>query len=87
MKQLLLLAVIHLLIFHQYKKDKSEALAPKKDSRPIEAIVQGDKDHRFRSTIARTNETSDSSNISGQPVPLRPTHTVHFLPAIPAILK
>ncbi len=30
MKQLLCVVVIHLLILHQYKKDKSEALAPKK---------------------------------------------------------
>ncbi|MGZ8558000.1 MAG: hypothetical protein ACXWWC_06705 [Chitinophagaceae bacterium] len=29
MKPLLLLVVIHLMVFHQYKKDKSETLAPK----------------------------------------------------------
>lgn len=30
MKQLLLLAIIHLLIFHQYSKDKKELLSPQK---------------------------------------------------------
>jgi len=31
MKPLLLIVIIHLLIFHQYRKDKNEALAPKKN--------------------------------------------------------
>jgi hypothetical protein len=30
MKELLLLAIIHLLIFHQYSKDKKELLSPQK---------------------------------------------------------
>lgn len=87
MKQLLLLAVIHLLIFHQYEKDKSEALAPKKDIKPVEAIIQADKGYRFPVRLTKSNETSDSLHNSVQSVPLKPTHAVYFSPAIPAILK
>ncbi len=87
MKQLLLLAVIHLLIFHQYKKDKSEVLAPKKDSRPAQAVVHSDNDYLFQVRKTRTNETPDSANKSMRSMPLRPTHAVYFLPAIPAVLK
>lgn len=31
MKQMLLVVMIHLLILHQYQKDKKEVLAPKKE--------------------------------------------------------
>ena len=86
MKQLLLIAIIHLLIFHQYRKDKSEALAPKKDSKPVQAIVHTDKD-LYLSKKIRTNETPDTANISVRSAPLRPIQAVYFLPAIPAVIK
>jgi hypothetical protein len=38
MKQLLLLVMIHVLVYHQYRKDKNETLAPKK-SKLIKTIV------------------------------------------------
>lgn len=38
MKQLLFVAMIHLLILHQYQKDKKEALAPKKEP-PAKKII------------------------------------------------
>jgi len=89
MKQLLLLAVIHLLIFHQYKKDKSEVLASKKNSKPVEAmVIPGEKDHlSFGSMMNKTNETNDSLPISVQSGSLRPIHASYLSPAIPAISK
>jgi len=38
MKPLLLIVIIHLLIFHQHRKDKNEALAPKKN-KPLKTAV------------------------------------------------
>ena len=37
MKQLLLLVVIHLMVFHQYKKDKNEMLSPK-NYKPVKIV-------------------------------------------------
>jgi hypothetical protein len=65
MKQLLLLAVIHLLIFHQYKKDKGEALAPKNNkSLKRDALLRTDvllpvvkPDYLFRSIANNINDS------------------------------
>lgn len=87
MKQILLLAVIHLLIFHQYKKDKSEALAPKKYTKPVQAVIDNDNNYLFVKRKITTNEKPDTIKTSVRPVPLRSTHAVYFLPATPAIFK
>ncbi|MGZ8523935.1 MAG: hypothetical protein ACXWV1_05870 [Chitinophagaceae bacterium] len=87
MKQLLLIAIIHLLIFHQYNKDKSEILASKKRYiKPVQAIVHSDKDLNLSKKI-RTNETPDTANISLRSAPVKPIQAVYFLPAIPAMIK
>jgi hypothetical protein len=39
MKQVLLLAIIHLLIFHQYSKDKKERLSPQQPKKQTDRNV------------------------------------------------
>lgn len=57
MKQFLLLAMIHVLIFHQYKKDKTEVLAPKKSNKPVKTTVLQAQAHLFSGI---KNTTKDS---------------------------
>jgi hypothetical protein len=59
MKQLLLLAVIHLLIFHQYEKDKGEALAPKKYNKPqkTDVLPVKQQDYVFTDIANNTNDS------------------------------
>lgn len=57
MKQILLLAVIHLLIFHQYGKDKNEALAPKNNKPVKTGVLAGKQDYLFRDIAVSTNDS------------------------------
>lgn len=58
MKQLLLLAVIHLLIFHQYKKDKSEVLAPRKNNNTVKPdALPGKQEYLFSGVVGNTNDS------------------------------
>ena len=56
MKQLLLVAVIHLLILHQYGKDKNEVLAPKKNTEKISDNYKY-QDYWFRGISLYTNDS------------------------------
>jgi hypothetical protein len=71
MKQLLLLAVIHLLIYHQYKKDKSEVLAPKKTNNTVRPdVLPGKQEYLFSGVVGNTTDSLHSRR-SG---PLRPNY-------------
>ena len=67
MKQLLLLVVIHLMVFHQYKKDKNETLALK-NYKPVEITAPSyNQYYLLKGTEINGN---DSSGVYNQSKPL-----------------
>ena len=63
MKLLLLIVAIHLLVFHQYRKDKKEDLAPKKN-KPIKLDAPSYIEASLPPGIG--NNTNDSLEFSYQ---------------------
>ncbi len=67
MKQLLLLVVIHLMVFHQYKKDKNETLSPK-NYKPVKILTPSFNQYYLHKEPE--NNGNDTSGVFNQSKPL-----------------
>ena len=70
MKQLLLVAMIHLLILHQHRKDKAEVLAPKKSS--TEKVTRSYNYDHYYWLMGINVTANDSARITYQAYPYPP---------------
>ena len=57
MKQVLLLAMIHLLIFHQYSKDRKERLSPQKTNNVIKSSANAKRQHYILMGVENANDS------------------------------
>ncbi len=57
MKQLLLLVMIHVLVYHQYRKDKKESLAPKKSKLIKTTVLPPKEDYLLRGIKIYANDS------------------------------
>ena len=57
MKQLLLLVMIHVLVYHQYRKDKKETLAPKKSKLIRTVVLPSEEDYMRRGMEIYANDS------------------------------
>lgn len=57
MKQVLLLAMIHLLIFHQYSKDKKERLSPQKTGNEIKSNANAKRQNYMLTAFQNANDS------------------------------
>ena len=70
MKQVLLVVVIHLLILHQYRKDRNEVLAPKKDIVEKNSAGYSHQQYPMRGIERNTTDSLRISYLHGQQFPV-----------------